>query len=302
MTRAFIVILIGIVVPWSDREIEAQILLSDDFEYFRANTGIHSVSPPGGTGVPLSDVWDNVVYWHSSDAIQIVCDGSAASGHCFLVENFESGRQAASELRENAGKAPTTWTPPSEEVWIRHFVRWPTGWEWPRSFYGLKLGRLRTAWSCQPGQPCGESIWGPMHDDPSRIWLTYGYTQDGETWCCKTNLISGKWPGGFKTDRWYCLEVHLRQNTQIAPPNGVMEIYVDGGLVASNYTADTRGSSGPGTFAWSIFNITDNFAGPPHGAAATEKTPSVHFDGVVFSTSRVSCGTTASVPLGSGKN
>lgn len=266
----------------------AEVLVADDFEYFAANSGIHTVSPPVGTGAPLNRVWDNVVYWHKFDAIQIICDGTAASGDCYLKENFIPSGQAASELRDHANSPPTVWTPPSEEAWIRHFVRWPSGWEWPR-FSGLKLGRLRLAPTCVAGGPCVETTWGPMHGDPSRIWWTYAYTNHGSPWCCKSNLISGWLPGGFQTNRWYCVELHIVQNTRVSPPNGVLEIYIDGALVASNRTADTRGDSGPGTFAWTLFNITDNFVGYTRGAAATEKTPSIHFDGVVFSTTRTGC-------------
>jgi len=131
-----------------------------------------------------------------------------------------------------------------------------------------------------------------MHDDPSRLKWTYTFTQDGATWCCASNHVSALWPRGFQTNRWYCLEWHLRQNTWVIPPNGTMEMYIDGVLVGANYAVNTRGTSGPGTFAWTMFNITDNFAGiggPDGNAATTEKTPSVHFDGVVLATHRPAC-------------
>jgi hypothetical protein len=70
-----------------------------------------------------------------------------------------------------------------------------------------------------------------------------------------------------------------------------MEMYIDGKLVASNPSADTRGSGGPGTFAWTMVNISDNFVGAEGGAAATDTTPAIHFDGVVFSTTRSGCTT-----------
>ena len=97
-------------------------------------------------------------------------------------------------------------------------------------------------------------------------------------------------PGGFQTGRWYCIELHVRQNIRATPPDGLMEIYIDGDRQAANAAVDTRGSAGPGQFAWRLFNIADNFVGTAGGsAAATERTPAVHFDGVVLATSRPGC-------------
>ncbi len=269
--------------------VEAATLIADDFEYFPAGSGVHVLSPPVGTGKPLDRVWDNVVYWHSSDAIQIICDGTAASGNCFFAEHFLPGRQAATELRDRANREPGKWIAPSEELWVRHYVRLPKGWQWPASFGGIKLGRLRTAESCQSGRPCIETYWGPFHGDPTRIRWTYAYTPDGTNWCCQSNLLAGSLPGEFAVDRWYCLELHVRQNTRVDPADGLMEMYIDGKLVASNPSADTRGAGGPGTFAWTMVNISDNFVGAEGGAAATTTTPAIHFDAVVFSTTRSAC-------------
>lgn len=267
----------------------AATIVSDDFEYFPPGSGVHAVSPPTGTQAPLDRVWDNVVYWHASDAIQIICDGTAATGNCFLVEHFLPARQAAAELRDHADRAPTIWSPPSEELWVRHYVRLPRSWRWPSSFNGMKFGRLRIAESCPPGRPCVETYWGFMHGDPTKLQWTYGYTSDGVTWCCQSNLLSASWPDRFAVDRWYCVELHVRQNTRVNPPNGLMELYIDGELAAWNPAADTRGASGPGSFAWSMVNIADNFVGAESNAAATEQTPAIHFDGVVFSTTRSGC-------------
>jgi hypothetical protein len=40
-----------------------------------------------------------------------------------------------------------------------------------------------------------------------------------------------------------------------------------------------------------MVNISDNFVGAEGGAAATDTTPAIHFDGVVFSTTRSGCTT-----------
>src|SRR5262249_44966839 len=215
---------------------------------------------------------------------EIVCDGTAASGDCYLSENFQPGVQGASELRDHADREPTRWTPPSEELWIRHFVRWPKDWQWPARYGGIKLGRLRVADSCQRGSPCIQSYWGPIiHDDPSKIRWTYAYTLDGGRMCCPRNEVIAPLPGGFQTDRWYCLELHIRQNTKTTPPDGLMEIFIDGQRVAANGSVDTRGNSGPGTFAWNLVNITDNFVGPTGGsAAAADLAPALHFAGLIL--------------------
>lgn len=227
---------------WAPSSAEAEILLQDDFEYFPPNSGVHSVSPPAvpwGTTAPLNTVWDNVRYWHKSHAIRIICNGTAASGHCFLSESFVPGHEGGSELRTHAEQAPTVWNPPSEEVWIRHFVRWPDGWQWPREFSSLKLGRLRLEDSCRRGEPCIESYWGLRHGDPDHIQWVYAHTADGNRW--SGDQVAGRWPRGFQTGRWYCLELHVRQNTRVDPANGIMELYVDGQLVASNRSVNTRG-------------------------------------------------------------
>ena len=121
-----------------------------------------------------------------------------------------------------------------------------------------------------------------------RSW-TYAYTADGTTWCCQSNLLSAGWPDRFAVDRWYCLELHVRQNTSTNPANGLMEMYIDGERVGLNSAADTRGAGGPGTFAWTVVNVSDNFVGAEGGSAATDRTPALHFDGVVFSTTRSGC-------------
>ncbi|MGH7644472.1 MAG: hypothetical protein ACREMR_02700 [Gemmatimonadales bacterium] len=266
----------------------AEVLIEDDFEYFPANSGSHAVSPPSGSGAPLNRVWDQPIWWHKSDALRIVCDGTAASGHCYLSENFLSGVQGASELRDHADREPTRWKAPSDEAWIRHFVRWPEGWEWPGHAIHLKLGRLRIADNCRGG-PCMQSFWG-LASDPNILRWGYDFTLDGRTHCCPTNEVRGRLPGGFQPGRWYCLELYIRHNTRERPADGVMEIYVDGTRIGENRSVNTRGASGPGTFDWRVVTLADNFVGRLRdGAAATERTPAVHFDGFVFATTRPGC-------------
>jgi hypothetical protein len=292
-TRAGLAALIGagllVAVAAAPGRAGAQVLLQDDFEYFPAGSGVHVVGPASAGRPPLGAVWDNVRMAHP-DALHVVCDGTAASGECYVSENFLPGRPGSAELRDRADHEPSRWPAPSEELWIRHFVRWPKGWTWPR-FVGLKLGRLRIRESCGQGGsegPCVETYWGLMHGDPSRIQWAYGYAEPGQRWA-GTTVVSGSWPGGFRTDRWYCLELHVRQNTTAVPPDGLLEIYVDGERVAARQGVSTRGRSGPGTFAWTIVNVADNFVGDAGRGAATERTPAVHFDGVVVATERASC-------------
>lgn len=146
----------------------------------------------------------------------------------------------------NSGTIAVTFPSAQDEVWVRWYERYQSGFQWGAStdvkslyfkatgsnpYVGYQYGNYRMYW--------GGSL-GPWPAGAAGGWDdVYGTASDGT---------------------WHCFEVYMKMDTNGA--NGIGRLWVDGVLVAEETTIDFGTISG-----WDYFNFLSNQKYPDNGEA-----------------------------------
>lgn len=150
-------------------------------------------------------------------------------------------------LGENHGGGLTKWFQPTEQVFVRFYVRFDPGCDYVHHFVTLRANKgLRGGdkWSGFGGageRPAGDERfstalepWGNWARWPAPgKWNFYSYwhemksAPDGKYW---GNSFLPETQPGIEKDRWMCAEFMLKQNTP-GQPDGEQAFWIDGRLL-----------------------------------------------------------------------